>query len=119
MLNSPGHSSTASSIPKAPPQGSIPQPKDDGLPPEMVPDWNNIGLFTAGVAVGALLGAGPAFLFPPPRGGGFRDRISRRVRRDSVDEDVWDALAAELERAAEDAEEDEDAARETVVAVKT
>jgi gas vesicle protein len=84
----------------------------------MVPDWNNIGLFTAGIAVGAMLGAATALLFAPASGGEVRERIARRVRRDH-DEDVWDALAAELERAAEDAEEDEDAAREAVVTLKT
>src|SRR6185437_1176976 len=44
MFNSIDPSQTAHSIPKAPPPGSIPQPKVDGLPFETVPDWNNIGL---------------------------------------------------------------------------
>jgi hypothetical protein len=119
MFNSASPGRPGTSIPKSPLPGSIPQPAADEFRGEMVPDWNNIGLFTAGIAVGAILGAATALLFAPASGGEFRHRISRRVRRDSVDEDVWDALAAELERAAEDAEEDEDAARETVVAVKT
>src|SRR3954453_16387539 len=106
MLNSPGHSSTASSIPKAPPQGSIPQPKDDGLPPEMVPDWNNIGLFTAGIAVGAVLGAAVALLLAPASGEYTRHFLGRRVRRFRGDDDVWDELAEELELAAAEAEED-------------
>src|SRR3954466_2599923 len=106
MFNSPGPSGTASSIPKAPPQGSIPQPKDDGLPPEMVPDWNNIGLFTAGIAVGAVLGAAVALLLAPASGEDTRHSIGRRGRRFRRDDDVWDELAEELERAAAEAEED-------------
>jgi hypothetical protein len=106
MFNSPGFSSTASSIPKAPPQGSIPQPKDDGLPPEMVPDWNNIGLFTAGIAVGAVLGAAVALLLAPASGEETRQSIGRRVRRFRGEDDVWDELAEELELAAAETEED-------------
>jgi len=76
MFNSPSPSQTATSIPKAPAPGSIPQPRDNGLPGEMVPDWNNIGLFTAGIAVGAILGAAVALLFAPASGGETRHRIA-------------------------------------------
>jgi hypothetical protein len=106
MYNFHESSTTASSIPKAPPQGSIPQPKDDGLPPEMVPDWNNIGLFTAGIAVGAVLGAAVALLLAPASGGETRHNIARRVRKIRGDDNVWDELAQELERAAAEAEEE-------------
>src|SRR3954468_20486343 len=106
MLNSPGHSSTASSIPKAPLQGSIPQPKDDGLPYETVPDWNNIGLFTAGIAVGAILGATVALLLAPASGEETRHGISRRVRHLRGDDELWDELAQELEAAAAEREEE-------------
>jgi hypothetical protein len=108
MFNSPDPSRTASAIPKVPPPGSIPQPKDDGLPHEMVPDWNNIGLFTAGIAVGAVLGAAVALLFAPASGEETRHSLRRRVRRDGDDyDDVWGELAAELERAASEREEEE------------
>jgi gas vesicle protein len=81
----------------------------------MVPDWNNIGLFTAGIAVGAILGAAVALLFAPASGGEMRHRIARRVRNVREDEDVWDELAEELERAAAEAEEEEeDTVREAV-----
>ncbi|HEY8851541.1 MAG TPA: YtxH domain-containing protein [Gemmatimonadaceae bacterium] len=93
----------ASSIPQAPPPGSIPQPKPDGLPHENVPDWNNIGLFTAGIAVGAILGATVALLLAPASGDDTRDRITRRFRGD--DDDVWEDLAEELELAAAEREE--------------
>jgi hypothetical protein len=117
MFNTPSPTQSGTSIPKAPPPGSIPQPRENGLPDEMVPDWNNIGLFTAGIAVGAFLGAAVALLFAPTSGGETRHRIARRVRNVRGEEDVWDELADALERAAseaEEAEEAEDAEREAV-----
>jgi YtxH-like protein len=104
MFNSPTPSRTASSIPRAPAPGSIPQPKPDGLPQETVPDWNNIGLFTAGIAVGAILGATVALLLAPASGDRTRDRIVRRFR--GADDDVWEELAEELELAAAEKEEE-------------
>jgi len=99
-----------SSTRKAPPPGSIPQPKSDGLPYETVPDWNNIGLFTAGIAVGAILGATLALLLKPASGEETRDSISRRVRNIRCDDDLWDELAQELELAAAEREEEAEAA---------
>jgi hypothetical protein len=97
MFNSADPSRTASSFPKVATPGSVPQPEDDGLPHEMVPDWTNIGLFTAGIAVGAVLGAAVALLLAPASGEEIRHRVKRRF---GGDEDVWDELAEELERAA-------------------
>ena len=106
MFNSISPDSQASSIPKAPPPGSIPQPSLDGLPHETVPDWNNIGLFTAGIAVGAILGATVALLFAPASGGETRHSRAGRVRNLGGDDDVWDELAQELELAAAEREEE-------------
>ena len=114
MFNIPSPSGAETSIPRAPRPGSIPQPKPDGLPSEMVADWNAIGLFTAGIAVGAILGATVALLMAPGSGDETRDRIGRRVRRLRGNDDVWDDLAEELERAA--AERDDES---TKVAVET
>ncbi|HKN58771.1 MAG TPA: YtxH domain-containing protein [Gemmatimonadaceae bacterium] len=115
MFNPPSPARPASSIPKAPLPGSIPQPSGDGLPSDMVPDWNNIGLFTAGIAVGAILGAALALLFAPASGGETRHRIAHRVRHPRGDDDVWAELAEELESAAEEQEqEEEEAAREAL-----
>jgi hypothetical protein len=108
MFNSPSPPKPASSVPKAPPPGSIPQPDRDGIPHETVPDWNNIGLFAAGIALGAILGASVALLWAPASGDETRQRIGRRVRKMRGDDSVWDELAAELERAAAEAEEEED-----------
>jgi hypothetical protein len=105
-FNSPSPSSPVSSIPKAPPPGSIPQPRADALPQATVPDWNNIGLFTAGVAVGAILGATVALLLAPASGDETRHGIARRVRNLRGDDDAWDELAEELERAAAEREEE-------------
>ncbi len=106
MFNSPSPGRPASSIPTTPPPGSIPQPKSDDLPHETVPDWNNIGLFTAGIAVGAILGATVALLLAPASGGEMRHGIARRVRNLRGDDDAWDELAEELERAAAEREEE-------------
>ncbi len=79
--------------------------RPEGLPYETVPDWNNIGLFTAGIAVGALLGATVALLVAPASGEQIRGRIARRFRgRD--DDSAWDELAAELARAGAEAEKE-------------
>ncbi|HEY6089983.1 MAG TPA: YtxH domain-containing protein [Gemmatimonadaceae bacterium] len=93
-------------MPKAPPPGSIPQPRNDGVPHETVPDWNNIGLFTAGIAVGAILGATVALLMAPASGDQTRHSIGRRVRKLRGGDDVWDDLAEELDRAAREIEEE-------------
>ena len=77
----------------------------------MVPDWDNIGLFTAGIAVGAILGAAVAILFAPASGDETRDQITRRVRHLRGNDDIWDELAQELELAAEEREAEDEAAR--------
>lgn len=106
MFNAPSPGRPASSIPRTPPPASIPQPKSDGLPDKTVPDWNNIGLFTAGIAVGAILGATVALLMAPASGDMTRHSIARRVRNLRGDDDAWDELAEELERAAAEREEE-------------
>ena len=115
MFNSTSPDSTVSSMPKAPPPGSVPQPRADGVPHETVPDWNNIGLFTAGIAVGAILGATVALLLAPASGDETRHGIARRVRNLRGDDDAWDELAEELERAAAEREEE----AETKVSAET
>jgi hypothetical protein len=104
MVNFTSPPRTASASPKAPAPGSIPQPDSDGFPGETVPDWNNIGLFVAGIAIGAILGASAALLWAPASGEETRQRIGRRVRGLDDEDDVWDQLAAELERAATESE---------------
>jgi len=88
-----------SSIPKVPRPGSIPQPPPEEAPVDMVPDWNAIGLFATGVAVGAVLGASVALLLAPGSGAETRHRIANKVRRRD-DDDIGEQLAEELDRAA-------------------
>jgi hypothetical protein len=117
MFNSPSPPRPTSPGPKAPPPGSIPQPQRDGAPQETVPDWNNIGLFTAGIALGAILGASAALLWAPASGDETRHRIGRRFRGG---DDVWDELAEELELAAAEREEEaEEEEEELSAALKT
>ncbi len=104
MFKSPDPTRTVSSIPTVPLPGSIPQPSDNGLPREMVPDWTNIGLFTTGIVVGAVLGAAVALLLAPASGYETRRRVKRKFHSDEHDGDVWDELAGELERAADEVE---------------
>ena len=52
------------------------------------------------------MGASIALLWTPASGDKTRQRIGRRMRGLRGDEDVWDELAAELERAASDTEEE-------------
>jgi gas vesicle protein len=84
------------------------------LPYETVPDWNAIGLFTAGIAVGAILGATVALFLAPASGDETRERVARRARKMRGDDDIWDELAQELERAAAEREEEEEPTRITV-----
>lgn len=92
--------------PKSKVDVSIPPARPEGLPFEKVPDWNNIGLFTAGILVGGVLGATIALLVAPASGEEIRDRIASKVRRDDDDDDgLWDELAIELQRAAAEGRE--------------
>ena len=81
---------------------SVPPARPEGLPFEKVPDWNNIGLFTAGILLGGVLGATVALLIAPGSGEETRGRLSSRFGREGDDDEdgLWDELAAELERAA-------------------
>ena len=67
--------------------------------PEMVPDWNNIGLFATGIALGAVLGATVALFVAPGSGKELRGRVARRFGRGGRDGSVWEELADELARA--------------------
>ena len=69
----------------------------------MVPDWNAIGLFAAGIAVGAILGATVALFLAPASGEETRHRVADKVRRGEGD-DIWEQLAEELDRAAAESE---------------
>jgi YtxH-like protein len=104
---------TTTNFSRVPRPGSIPQPSPQEAPVEMVPDWNAIGLFAAGIAVGAVLGATVALFLAPASGEETRQRVAGKVgQRD--DDDIWSQLAEELDRAAADTEEE---ARETETAL--
>ena len=64
-------------------------------------DWQRVGIFGAGLAIGALLGAGAALLLAPQSGAETRDAIVTRVLRvrDRAG-DAWGDLGDELRRAA-------------------
>jgi hypothetical protein len=68
-------------------------------PPEMVADWNHIGIFATGIAVGAVLGATVALFVAPASGSEIRGRFARKLGRGRNDQSVWEDLADELARA--------------------
>ena len=59
--------------------------------------WREIAIFAAGIAVGAMLGAGSALLLAPESGEETRAAIARRGRRvGRRAHDAWDDLRDEL-----------------------
>ena len=75
----------------------IPLTEEPG--PEMVPDWDNIGIFATGLALGVVLGATAALLVAPGSGRELRGRVARKFGRGGDADSVWDELAGELARA--------------------
>lgn len=64
------------------------------------PDWERVGLFGAGIFVGALLGVGAALLFAPRSGEATRAAIgSRFLSARGHAGDMWDDLGETLHRA--------------------
>lgn len=67
--------------------------------PVMVPDWENIGLFATGLALGVVLGATVALFAAPASGREMRGRVARRFGRGDGNDSVWEELADELAKA--------------------
>ena len=64
---------------------------DDGT------DWGRVGAFGAGIALGALIGAGAALLLAPQSGPELRRGIALRARGARLDaRDSWDDLGDQL-----------------------
>jgi hypothetical protein len=71
-----------------------------GAPYREQSSWAQVAVFAAGVAVGALLGAGSALLTAPQSGIETRIALKRRARRARVRaESRWDDLGRELRAA--------------------
>jgi gas vesicle protein len=72
---------------------------------ELDVDWMQVGTFSAGVAVGALLGAAAALLLAPHSGAATRRAIGRRARFLREDaRDAWDDLGDGLRDARREAQ---------------
>lgn len=64
-------------------------------------DWGRLGAFGAGIAIGALFGAGAALLYAPQSGRATRAVIRKRARGLTTSAtDAWDDLGRELRGAA-------------------
>lgn len=64
-------------------------------------DWAQVGVFSAGIAVGALIGAGAALLLAPATGYETRARLADRARRSGGRlTERWDDLGDDLRRGA-------------------
>lgn len=73
----------------------------EGKPFTETRDLGKMGTIIAGVAVGAMIGAGAALLLAPGSGDETRSAIQRRVRKLTRRErGVWKSLADALEEAA-------------------
>jgi len=73
----------------------------EGRPFTEIRDLGKMGTIIAGVAVGAMIGAGAALLLAPGSGDETRTAIKRRVRKLTRRErGVWKSLARALEAAA-------------------
>lgn len=61
-------------------------------------DWARVGAFGAGIALGALIGAGAALLLAPQSGPELRRGIALRARGARLDaRDAWDELGDQLD----------------------
>lgn len=74
--------------------------KIEGKPYDTVPDWEQIGTFGVGLAIGAVIGAATALLMAPASGEATRARLGSRIRGIGRDDSVWDELGDELKHAA-------------------
>ena len=61
------------------------------------PDWARVGAFGAGIALGALIGAGAALLLAPQSGPELRRDLALRARSTRLDaRDAWDDLGDQI-----------------------
>ncbi|GJG85102.1 hypothetical protein tb265_02830 [Gemmatimonadetes bacterium T265] len=65
-------------------------------------DWGQVGVFGAGIAIGALIGAGAALLLAPATGYETRTRLARRARQaGGRAADRWDDVSDDLRHKAQ------------------
>lgn len=92
---STGASAASRTTLSAAPGGPPPRPGPSADESEIA--WREVAIFAAGIAMGALVGAGAALLFAPESGEETRAAIARRGRRFGRHaHDAWDDLRDEL-----------------------
>ena len=83
---------------------------DEPIEDEESHDGHTAKTFLAGLAIGALVGAGAAMLFAPQSGADTRRAVSRRARRLAREaRDRYDDLRVKARRARRDREDRDDA----------
>ena len=76
---------------------TLPESDDTGQSYEASPDWAKLGLFGAGLAIGAALGAAAALLLAPRTGEETRELLGRRARHlGHRAADRWDDFRGDL-----------------------
>jgi YtxH-like protein len=84
-------SATDAEAPRRSPQSVPPEPAHDDHEDDV--DWRSVGVFGAGLAIGALLGVGAALLMAPASGFETRMRLARGARRArGRAADRWDTI---------------------------
>ena len=92
-----GSTGAAASRPTLSTAPTTPPSRPRAPEPETEPAWRDIAIFAAGIAIGAVVGAGSALLFAPESGVETRAAIARRGRRvGRRAHDAWDDLRDEL-----------------------
>lgn len=76
---------------------NVPAPRSAAPDGEAEIAWREVAIFAAGIALGAMVGAGSALLLAPESGEETRAAIARRSRRlGRRAHDAWDDLRDEL-----------------------
>lgn len=83
-----------------PESGRVPSRRPRGRPYKQVTDSRSVSMLGIGMVVGAVIGAGVAFLVAPESGAETRRRLSRRAGSIRGNKGVWTKLGRELKRAA-------------------
>lgn len=84
-----------------PERGRKPPRRSRGRPHRQVTDSRSVSMLGIGMVIGAVIGAGVAFLVAPESGAETRRRLSQRAGNLRKGKGAWTRLGRELRRAAQ------------------